>query len=801
MFNKKQNEIDILRLLQIIFRKKWIVIGCMILVLLPIIYSNQKAIPIYESSTLIVFDRQANQFSMNNSFPFRYDRSFIANQIEEIRSFSLAEDVTKALPKKLIEAYPISTKKTKIFNKINYIAYRIHKDISASAIPNTDVIKIKVRAPSPDLSKDIANTVTNVLEKRNLTVKREETNNAIQMIKGQLEKYKKKLSHAEVALKNYKEINKIAISPDQESIQIFQRITNAEVLLNQTKSNRESTESRLKYIKEKIKEQKKGLVPTITEVTSPWIQKLKENLVDLEVQYTNLRVQNYSSNHPKMTQLKNEIEKTKKNLKKETVKLAQGQNLIDPLSQIQKFLEESISLDVEIETYKAQENALKRIIDNYNFSLKSVPEKELELERLIRGKNINEQIYTMLLQKYEEMKIAEAQKIGNIRVIDPAKLPNSPILPRKMLNLIVGLFLGIMVGITWVIISDYLDVSIKSAEYLEDSAKYSVLATIPYIKNHRKKVKSNQKIQMNDKLITAYDPRSPISETYRTLRTNIQFSSIDNPLKKILVTSANPSEGKSITAANLATVTAQMGTKTLLIDADFRKPTSHIYFNLKREPGLFDDIISLRTVMKNAQLNHVDEIFQHDNLFNKRTSKQFQVNIENYADINSDMEDSEKKMAEFLYKYIYEATEDVIQKTKIANLDLLTAGRIPPNPSNILSSKIFKEIINVLISNYDIIIFDSPPVTVVTDATLLSSLCDGVLIVVKAENTSIKDVKDAISNLRRTKTKIVGFAYNQAEKPKSYGQNKYYYYYNDNHKNSKKNPLPKTEYKSFSFCL
>ena len=106
------------------------------------------------------------------------------------------------------------------------------------------------------------------------------------------------------------------------------------------------------------------------------------------------------------------------------------------------------------------------------------------------------------------------------------------------------------------------------------------------------------------------------------------------------------------------------------------------------------------------------------------------------------MEDSEKKMAEFLYKYIYEATEDVIQKTKIANLDLLTAGRIPPNPSNILSSKIFKEIINVLISNYDIIIFDSPPVTVVTDATLLSSLCDGVLIVVKAENTSIKDVKE-----------------------------------------------------------
>ena len=315
MLNTQQNEIDILRLLQVIYRKKWVVITFIIILLIPIIYSNQTAMPVYEASTLIVFDKQSNQFSMDNSFPFRYDRSFISNQIEEIRSFSLAEDVAKQLPERLINAYPSPQKPPESFNKLYYISLRIHRRISASAIPNTDVIQIKVRAPSAELSKEIANTVTSVLEERNLTIRREETNNAIKMIKGQLERYKNKLNSAEVALKNYKEINKIAISPDQESIQIFQRITNAEVLLNQTKSNRESAESRLKYIKKKIQEQRQGLVPSITAVTSPWIQKLKENLLDLEVQYTNLKVQNYGPSHPKMTQLKNEIEQTKKNLK------------------------------------------------------------------------------------------------------------------------------------------------------------------------------------------------------------------------------------------------------------------------------------------------------------------------------------------------------------------------------------------------------------------------------------------------------------------------------------------------------
>ena len=786
MKSSKNDELNLHNYIQIILNNRWILVACLLGVLLPIIYYNSKATPIYQASTLFLFDRQASQFTVNNSFPFQNDKSFIANQIEEIKSKSLADDVARELSKKYTGKFSNTKEMPKNFNRIKYLSSIIHGNISAKPVQNSDIIEIKAKASDPELAMLIANTITYVLEKRSLSVKREETDNAIKMIKGQLERYKSKLDNAEIALKNYKEKNKISISPDQESVQIFQRITNAEVLLNQTKSNRESAESRLKYIKEKIKAQRKDLVPNITGVTSPWVQKLKESLIDLEIQYTTLKVQNYTKNHPKMVQLKNEIDQTKENLKKETMKLAQGKNIIDPISQIEKFLEETISLDVEIQTYKAQEAALNKIIDNYNFNLKSVPEKELELSRLIRNKNVNEQLYTMLLQKYEEMRIAQAQKIGNIRVIDPARKPGSPIEPRKALNIILGLFVGILLGGTWIFVAEFMDDSVKSAEELESLTNRSVLATIPFIRNKdiQKNNGEKKKINFDKTLITFINPKSPISESFHTLKTNIQFSSLDNAIKRILVTSSNPSEGKSTIAVNLSIAMAQTGLKTLIIDADFRKPTLHLLFNQKREPGLVNNIISLNEVMKDTDIDN----FDYDDMniiINKKIIKNDTSATSKKID---EKNTSKSELINYIDQYIHESTKNIIRKTVIPNLHLLTSGKIPPNPSYVLSSKIFKKIIKIMTQNYDVLIFDSPPVLAVSDATLLASICDATVLVTKAEQTKIDDVQKTIQNLERTGSKLLGFIYNQSEKPKSYGHGyKYYYYYdNDDHHSSKK---------------
>lgn len=773
-----QSNIDILKYAKILIHGKWILIICVILALLPVIYYNQIAKPVYQSSTTIIFDRQTEQLSIGNSFPFQQGKSFIANQIGEIKSKSLAEDVTLELSDSVIRQFPITKELPSNFNKFNYISTLIFKNISARSIKNSDMIQITIKAPTPKLASIIGNTITQVLEKRSLIIKREETNNAIKMIGEQLTRYRTKLDNAEIALKNYKQLNKITISPDQESIQIFQRITNAEVLFNETKSNRESAESRLQFIKKKIKEERQGLVPNITKVSSPWIQKLKENLVDLEVQYTNLKVQNYSPNHPQMIQLKDKIDQTKKNLTTETMKLAQGENIIDPIHQIKKFLEESISLEVEIQTYKAQEAALQRVIDDYNYSLKSVPDKELELARLIRNKNVNEQIYVMLLQKYEEMKIIEAQKIGNIRIIDPARIPNSPISPRKRLNLILGIFLGLSFGLSVLIFREYMDNSIKSVNELENLTNISVLATVPYIrtKSLRKKNKNMKYPLYNERLITALDPKSPFAEVFYTLRTNIQFSSIDNTLKKIVITSSNPNEGKSLISANLGISTAQIGLKTLLIDLDLRKPNLHTLFGLKKEPGLVNGIVSLKSVIKDTNASQFRTVHLKENMATGEIPE-----LEFPARGNWTKETYSKNIDEILNQYIFESTENIIQKTGIPNLDILTSGHIPPNPSFIFSSTIFHQIIDVLSANYDMIILDTPPILAVTDALLISPVSDGVILVTKAEKTKSSEVQSTLTLLKRAKGNILGFVFNQAEKPKNLNYKYYYYYGNNGH--------------------
>lgn len=213
-------------------------------------------------------------------------------------------------------------------------------------------------------------------------------------------------------------------------------------------------------------------------------------------------------------------------------------------------------------------------------------------------------------------------------------------------------------------------------------------------------------------LITKLNPRSPISEQYRTIRTNLQFSAVDNDLETILITSAGPSEGKSSTAANLAIVFAQQEKKVLLIDADMRKPTVHYTFRIDNRRGLSSVLI---------------------------------------GDI---------------------VLSDATVKTDVENLNILSAGPIPPNPSELLSSKAMSQLIEEAKHYYDLIIFDTPPVLAVTDAQLLANGVDGSLLVVRSKKTDQEAAVKAKELLLPAKSKLLGVVLNDRELTK----NQYYYY-------------------------
>lgn len=225
----------------------------------------------------------------------------------------------------------------------------------------------------------------------------------------------------------------------------------------------------------------------------------------------------------------------------------------------------------------------------------------------------------------------------------------------------------------------------------------------------------------NQNIITVKKPKSPIAEAYRTLRTNIQFSSFDNKVQIIVVTSSGPGEGKSTTAANLAVVMAESGAKTILIDCDQRKPTLHKVFSLSNQAGISDLLVG------NVKF------------------------------------------------------EETVKSTEIQNLDVLTSGTRPPNPVELLASSKMKQFVEDLRQNYEYIIIDTPPIIAVTDAQLLSSYADGCLLVVASSQVEREAAAKAKQLLQKVNAKILGVVLNKLEvheKRYYYG----YYYGNDDHK-------------------
>lgn len=228
----------------------------------------------------------------------------------------------------------------------------------------------------------------------------------------------------------------------------------------------------------------------------------------------------------------------------------------------------------------------------------------------------------------------------------------------------------------------------------------------------RRKRKQARQSQMRH-LITQLNPRSPISEQYRTLRTNLEFSSVDKALKTILVTSSSPSEGKSMTTANLAVVYAQQGKKVLLVDADLRKPTVHYTFRLDNLRGLSNILVNEATI------------------------------------------------------------EDTAYSTGIGNLDVISSGPIPPNPSELLGSRRMELLINEASNIYDLIIFDTPPVLAVTDAQILGNVVDGSILVIRSGQTEYELAIKAKEALEPAKAKLLGTVLNDREKTSTPN---YYYY-------------------------
>lgn len=291
-----------------------------------------------------------------------------------------------------------------------------------------------------------------------------------------------------------------------------------------------------------------------------------------------------------------------------------------------------------------------------------------------------------------------------ISIIEPARLPTKPVSPKVFETVLLASALGLAIALLGVLVIEALNDTVQDAQEAAEITGLPLLGAVARMEGEG----------YTNKLITLLHPRSSISEAFRVLRTNLQFSSVDKPLRTIMVSSPGPSEGKSVTVANLGVVFAEAGVRTIIVDSDLRRPVQHHIFNLANEHGLAD-----------LALDH-------------------NASLENY-----------------------------LQPTAVEGLWLLTAGSLPPNPSEILSSQRFREILDQLKEKADLLILDTPPALVVADASIVASRVDGVLVVADSGQTRRGAAWQTVEELQRSRANLLGLVMNRVRSRRS----GYYYYY------------------------
>ncbi len=314
-----------------------------------------------------------------------------------------------------------------------------------------------------------------------------------------------------------------------------------------------------------------------------------------------------------------------------------------------------------------------------------------------------------LTAAYQNVILSKLDSVDLISVVENARYPERPVRPRTSLNALIGSVLGGMVALGGVVLVDVLDTSVKTAEDAEAIAGTPVLSNIWY---ERDIVSSNG---VGAKIILE-KPLSLTSEAFRLLRANLQFASVDTPLRTLLITSPGPTEGKSTVSLNLALALGMSGKRVILIDADMRKPKLHQYAGTEREPGLSDALV-------NAE---------------------------------RDLDD---------YLVSIEGSEEIA---------VLPAGKVPPNPAELLGSQRMRKLLAYCESLADIVIVDSPPVLAAADAAMLASQASGVLIVIEPGQSDRKAMGQSVEQLDRSGSKLLGVVFNKVPMD---GKGQYYYQY------------------------
>ncbi|EOG1928634.1 polysaccharide biosynthesis tyrosine autokinase [Acinetobacter baumannii] len=420
-------------------------------------------------------------------------------------------------------------------------------------------------------------------------------------------------------------------------------------------------------------------------------------------------------------------------------KFRQQYNTVDVTKESELYLTQSITLETkkaELEQkqaemaakYTAEHPAMREIngqlaainkqIGELNSTLKQLPDVQRQYLQLYREVEVKTQLYTALLNSYQQLRIAKAGEIGNVRIVDTAIEPVQPIKPKKLLVLILSVFVGGFIGTLIALLRNMLRTGIKDSGQIENELDLPVYATVPRSPIQESRIKILKK-KKSIPILAVKNSDDIAIESLRSIRTAIHFALANAKNNIIMIAGPSPEVGKSFISTNLATIFAQGDKRVLLIDADMRRGYMHKYFDVDVKPGL--------------------------------------------SELLSGQADLQK----------------VLHKTQVTNLDVITLGKSPTNPSEILSSNQFKELLEQLQSQYDHIIIDTPPVLAVTDGIIISQYTGVNLIVARYAKSQMKELELTVNRFEQAGVKVNGFILNDIQRASAgygYGYNYAYAY-------------------------
>ncbi len=365
----------------------------------------------------------------------------------------------------------------------------------------------------------------------------------------------------------------------------------------------------------------------------------------------------------------------------------------------QRFISSQVvSLRSKIEAAQAEIESLEISLGE-SFSARQIQETETQIISL------RNQISTWQSTYAQYQLLLGESGVKELETIEFASVPTVPIGPDWMMQVVLAAVIGLALSVGAVFLLEYLDDSLKSPA---DVLRVTGLTTLGAIT----RISGGSPDEM---LVAIRHPKSPISEAYRVMRTNLQFSSLDNPARVLVITSPNPKEGKSTTLANLAVVMAQAGKSVVIVDTDLRRPMLHKIFQVPNREGLTSVLLEEEPLL-----------------------------------------------------------DGQLQETGIENLRILTSGPLPPNPSELLGSQRMRKLTDRLQQEADVVLLDTPPALPVTDAAVLATVADGVLIVTDAGSTGRSAARQAVENLQQVGASLLGVVVNRLS---ARGSGKYYYYY------------------------